>query len=104
MARWQDRKEAAKARMMYRRGVTPREEIRAGDAQMKIDNDEDRAKSDEVEKLKKHLEKESKIKNKEKKDEKRKGSVGRVKKSKGALSKSDSGSGEERKGSSGKSD
>jgi hypothetical protein len=55
--RYQSRKEAAEARLRHRIGVTPKSEVRAMRAQYRIDNELDRAKSDEIEKLKKGIEK-----------------------------------------------
>jgi hypothetical protein len=61
MGRYQCRKEAAQARMRYHRGVTPKEEIRAGQVQFRADREVERALEDELEALKAKVESEKKV-------------------------------------------
>jgi hypothetical protein len=56
------RKQAALARLKFHRGVTPPGEVRAMQAQYRIDRDERRATLDEIEALKAKLKDEPKIK------------------------------------------
>ena len=52
MAIYTDRRKAAEARMKFRRGVTPRDEVRAGMVQYRNDQAEERAVLDKMENLK----------------------------------------------------
>ena len=57
MAIYTDRRKAAEARMKFRRGVTPRDEVRAGMVQYRNDQAEERAELDKADALKAKQEK-----------------------------------------------